>query len=129
MSDDGTSSGGLDPKAMNIILGIAGGLVFIYIIALIINAATRKTKYKWPPWKSQCPDYWSTSRNSNGDIICTKDPHNKNGSNQRCEPLSSAGAYIGNSANVVNMSGFDINQKCNWAKNCQVIWENVDNKC
>ena len=47
MSDDGTSSGGLDPKAMNIILGIAGALVFIYIIALIISVATRKTKYKW----------------------------------------------------------------------------------
>lgn len=128
MSDE-VSSGGLDPKAMNIIIGIAGGLAFIYIIALIIQAATSRTSYSWPPWKSQCPDYWVTSRNSSGDIICTKDPHNVNGSNTRCEPLASAGAYIGNSANSVNMQGFDVNQKCEWAKSCQVSWENVDNKC
>lgn len=122
-------SGGLDPKAMNIILGIAGFLVLLYIIALIVQAATRKTSYSWPPWKSKCPDYWSTSRNSNGDIICTKDPRNKNGLDQRCSPLLENGSYVGNSANVVNMQGLSVPQQCEWAKNCQVIWENVDNKC
>jgi len=127
--EDEMPSGGLDPKAMNIILGIAGFLVFLYIIALIVQAVTSKTTYTWPPWKSKCPDYWSTSRNSNGDIICTKDPHNKNGLDQRCSPLSQNGAYVGNSADVVNMQGLSVPQQCEWAKNCQVIWENVDNKC
>ena len=119
----------LRPEAMNVILITAGVLVFIYILALILSSLKKDSTYKWPPWKSQCPDYWSTSRDNSGNIICTKSKANPNGLNQRCSPLSENGAYVGNSSNVVNMSGLSLNQKCEWAKNCQVLWENVDDKC
>jgi hypothetical protein len=121
--------GALNPKALNMILIISGVLVFLYVIALIVSSLTKSTTYPWPPWKSHCPDYWSTSKDSNGNIICTKSLENPNGLNQRCSPLVENGSYIGNGPNMVNLSGLSMSEKCNWAKNCNILWENVDNQC
>lgn len=127
-----SSTGGLDPDALNVILATAGVLVLIYIIALIASSLSSRPEYKWPPWKSKCPDYWSTSKDSSGNIICTKSQQNPNGLNQRCAPFStntSNGFYVGSGSNIINMSGATRSDKCAWSKQCNVIWENIDNKC
>ena len=127
-----SSIGGLNPDALNVILATAGILVLIYIIALIVSSLSSRPEYNWPPWKSKCPDYWSTSKDSSGNIICTKSRENPNGINSRCAPFStnsSNGYYVGSGSNIINMTNASQQDKCNWAKECNVIWENVDNKC
>ena len=88
-------------------------LILMIIIAVLMNAAKRNTRF--PPQISACPDYWqqdaSTGRCRNVNdlgINCPKQPTDFN-----------TATYLGPGGKVA---------KCNFAKNCSIEWDGVSNQ-
>jgi hypothetical protein len=125
--EENDNVGGIKKKTLMVIFGVSGFLIFIYIISLILNALLNKKTYAWPPWVGKCPDYWTTSTDSSGQTICTKSISNPNGLDTKCDPLMDK--YVGDTNNIINMTNITDTDKCNWSKNCNISWENIDNKC
>ena len=125
--DENATVGGIKKEALYWIFGIACTLVFLYILAIILDALLNKKTYMWPPWVGKCPDYWTTSTDSEGNTICTKNPLNSNGLDKICDPISQN--YVSGNSNIIKMTDVSDTDKCNWAKNCSISWENIDNKC
>lgn len=125
--NENENSGGINKEAIKVIFGVAFILILFYIISLIFDALSNKKTYNWPPWVGKCPDYWTTSTDSEGNTICTKNPINPNGLNQLCEPIIQN--YVDSNPNIIKMNDVSDTDKCNWSKNCNVSWENIDNKC
>lgn len=112
-------------NSSKVISSVAGAIVFLYIIMLILAALMNKKTFIWPPWVSECPDYWITSKDSKGQIRCTKNPLNKNGLDKMCPPLLDRYETDGS----LNMDGVSDIDKCSWARECKVTWDNINNKC
>ena len=103
---------------------ITGIISLIVVVGFCINIFINYRKHKeleentiFPPWPSKCPDYWASA----GENICRNT--NKLG---KCK-----------SGDITEMN-FDDNifkgnkgqlYKCNWAKQCEVPWEGIDNLC
>jgi hypothetical protein len=78
----------------------------------------QSNKDNWPPYKSHCPDYWNPIGNNIcenthniGVPECLKKPHGKIKNIQN---------------NRVSFHGVSKENKCSWAKKCEVPWEGVD---
>ena len=113
------ADGGLEPQALGFVFGTAGILVLLYIVSSIISALSSNNSDTWPPWQSRCPDYWTTSKNEDGDTICTMSSSNPNG-NSECSSMDYA---VNGDPKIVNMSNISKSEKCAWANTCNVTWD------
>ena len=110
---------GLDSQALAFVFGTAGVLVILYIVSSVLSSLNKNNSYTWPPWKSQCPDYWTTSKNEDGDTICTMNISNPNG-DIKC---SNTDYTVNGDPKMVNMSNISKSEKCAWANTCNVTWD------
>jgi hypothetical protein len=61
-------------------------LLFLTIVAIRLFSAPRTTVRRFPPWLSECPDFWVKEgnkcvpdpQNANGRQVCNNDPGNSN---------------------------------------------------
>jgi hypothetical protein len=96
------------------------GFIIAYIIYKVYKVIQDKKEKQFPPWSSECPDHWEVV----GKNIC------KNSKNIGNCSLKEDGS------NIMDFSKEDLFTgdkgkffKCEWAKNCNVSWEGIDNLC
>ena len=105
-----------------IVVGIISTLIIIsFCINMFINYRKHKDleeKTIFPPWPSKCPDYWT------------------NESGNKCKNVKKLGkCQTSDNKNVMDFNSHIFTgskgqyYKCNWAKQCQVPWEGIDNLC
>lgn len=100
-----------------VILGIIVGFgVDLGLSFYRFNKVEENTHF--PPWPSICPDYWQHM----GDNVC-RNVH-KLGD---CKSGESDNDMSFNETIFQGARG--MYYKCNWAKQCKVPWEGVDNLC
>jgi len=94
------------------------------------TASGAVVQYRFPPWISACPDYWS----ENSDGTCTQThyaPLNTTNGYKKCDSSSiKANISINSEKGPANISFQDLSwvDKCSWAKLCNVQWEGVSDK-
>jgi len=112
----------MDAKKFNIV-AIVGVLLIVIAFSVKIFLKYREIKAledgtKFPPWPSQCPDYWA---------VVGKD---------KCKNVHRVGDC--KSGEVDNVMDFSepifkgtkgMYYKCNWAKKCNTPWEGIDTLC
>ena len=111
-------------KNIYIVVGIISVLIIVsFLINIFINYRKHKDleeKTIFPPWPSKCPDYWSNN-GSNKCINTKKLGKCKTGISTTDSEMSfSDTMFTGSKGHYY---------KCNWAKQCQVPWEGIDNLC
>ena len=92
-----------------------------YNIWSYLKEKDKKSKLKFPPFPSKCPDYWTNM----GDLKCKND-HN----------LGLCKKYNGvRNSNVMDFGGDlfkgekGMFRKCSWANKCRAPWEGIDKLC
>ena len=106
--------------------------VFLTISAIKLFGGTASVMRRYPPWLSECPDYWTKVHTRNG-TVCQRDPANANGRetcnatpgsyNYTKRPPPSSLYYENGSA--VPFSQASLTDRCTWAKACDVYWEGL----
>ena len=89
----------------------------IFIIVMIILALVIKSSYKnaiFPPEISLCPDFWDVSQDGKR-CIATKQNNGLFREGETSDDFSD----MSNSARI---------DKCNWAKDNQVMWDGITNR-
>jgi hypothetical protein len=105
------------PVSIAIIFSLLLGLYY-WSVYQQNKALAQSEKNNWPPYQSHCPDYWkpigkNTCENTHniGMPECLKKNHGKIKNIQN---------------NRVSFLGVSKEDKCSWAKKCEVSWEGVD---
>lgn len=103
---------------------ITGIISLVVVVGFCINIFINYRKHKeledntiFPPWPSKCPDYWA----SGGDNIC-RNSHKLG----LCKSGDDNDMEFGDQLFKGSKGQF---YKCNWAKQCQIPWEGIDNLC
>jgi hypothetical protein len=97
-------------------------IIFIvgYIIFKIYSIYKSKQDKDFPPWSSECPDLWEVV----GKNKC------KNTKNLGNCSLKEDGSTLMDFSKEALFTGEESDfYKCQWAKNCNVSWEGIDNLC
>lgn len=113
-------------------------IVAVFILVLLIIACIRifgkpsATMRRYPPWISECPDYWDKVIH-NGKVTCVRNESNANGRpvcnaspnhyNTNFSPPPQALYY--NEGQQVNFNKSSLPDRCKWAKACDVYWEGI----
>lgn len=87
-------------------------ILIIYFIFIIIKMVLFNRNIKYPPVKSQCPNYFM--------------PENKMGRNF-CKARPVYKIY-NSSCDVVDITDMTEAEKCEWSKTCDIYWEGITNK-
>jgi hypothetical protein len=112
----------MDPKVFKIV-AILGTVTIIVVYIVIIYLKYRSIKSledgtNFPPWPSQCPDYWAVE------------------GKDKCKNIHKIGDC--KSGEVDNIMDFSepifkgkkgMYYKCNWARKCNTPWEGIDTIC
>jgi len=118
-------------------------IIIVFVLVLLIIAAIQifgkpsSTLRRYPPWISECPDYWDkvivngavscrrSERNPNGRMQCSAAPNSYNAS---YSPPPQALNYIQDEN--VNFNRSSLVDRCKWAQACDVYWEGIsDQNC
>lgn len=101
-----------------LVVAAIGLILSLTVVALMIK---RQNKAQWPPVVPDCPDWWKSSLDSNGNVVCT------NVQNLGTCP----GPFYPNSSQYTGADGAC--NKYTWATNCGIQWDGitygVDNPC
>ena len=81
-------------------------ILIIYFIFIIIKMVLFNRNIKYPPVKSQCPNYFM--------------PENK-----MARPVYK---IYNSSCDVVDITDMTEAEKCEWSKTCDIYWEGITNK-
>ena len=97
-------------------------IICLTILGLMIRNSVKNGQF--PPEIGKCPDYWNTSFNKDGGLVCLnsmKLPTNKDGGMAPCDSIDlSDSKYQGMSAKAMRA-------KCQIANACHVTWDGVTN--
>lgn len=97
-------------------------IICLTILGLMIRSAVKNGEF--PPEISFCPDYWKTSYNKNGGLVCLNSlgmPKGKDGGVAPCDTIDlSDSKYQG-------MGPKAMRSKCEIANACHVTWDGVTN--
>ena len=101
-------------------------MTYLKEMASIFNQHTGKgSKVRYPPWITECPDYWS----SDGLGGCKYHPNN---GNPVCNNtgLSIMADYDSTSETPLNpnLSKLSFVEKCKWSNKCGINWEGISDK-
>jgi hypothetical protein len=98
----------------NITLIIAGVLLLICIVLIILIFLFPNTKQVWPPFVSNCPDYFV---DENGDgSKCVNDLSLGKCDGNEIPNFTTDPEYLGSSGNCA---------KKNWANGCSITWDGI----
>ena len=112
-------------------------LVFIAVYAIIgvwqYFANQNAKKYRYPPWLTNCPDYWTYDPSDNS---CTQqsfsDENNDISRNGKRECAADGFDKYSPDANgnskITFKSTDSLTDKCNWAKTCNVQWDGISSR-
>ena len=112
-------------------------LVMFIIGAIKLFGGPEATMKRYPPWISDCPEYWIRTIDSDGNVLCQRDDANPNGRvkcssnpNDYNTQLSSKPPpqqlmYQEGAPVKINQKGVSMGDKCQWAKACDIYWEGV----
>jgi len=109
-------------------------LLFLTVMAIRMFSAPRTTMRRFPPWLSECPDFWVKEgdkcvpdpHNANGRPVCNNDPGN---SNEQVNWNVPQGLNYSEGEGV-DFSKAPLNDRCKWAQACDVHWEGIsDQSC
>ena len=118
----------MNPEVINgIIYGICFLAICLYIYYEWKQYKKKKKKLKnmkYPPYTSECPDYWKViGKNKCQRIHDVGIPN--------CSPTG----HSKMKNNIVDFNVYKykgnvgIKNKCRWSKDCMVPWEGIDNRC
>lgn len=109
-------------------------LLYLTIVAIRMFAAPRTTMRRFPPWLSECPDFWVKDgdkckpepNNPNGRAVCSNHPNNHNEHVSWLVPSNLDYAQD----EGVSFSNHSLRDRCKWAQACDVHWEGIsDQSC
>ena len=121
----------MDTFTKIVVAVVVVGLLFYYYK----QYATFRKEQKlatWPPVIYSCPDYWTAEpKPGNPKLRVCKNTHDLG----QC-PVDTSGALQSQGIVDFNMDRFspkkpqeNILKKCQWAKECGVSWDGIDDKC
>lgn len=113
-----------------IVLFIIVVFIVLTIGAIRLFGYTPPSIQRYPPWVSQCPDYWI----NNGDGTCTYNTATPNGF-PTCDSTTNSGKapasdlmYTPNKP--VHVNKYSWKDLCKWTKSCDIYWEGIsDQNC
>ena len=107
-----------------IVLFILVVFIVLTIGAIRLFGSTPPSIQRYPPWLSQCPDYWT----NNGDGTCTYNAATPNGK-PTCSNGDDKNLHYTQTTKVP-VNKYSWKDLCNWCGNCQIYWEGVsDQNC
>lgn len=101
-----------------IICGVGVLLLFLFVIGILIYSSNSKT-ISYPPYVSDCPDYWyeSFDKETNIGSKCYNVKHLGSSDCQEYMDFSTS-----------DWTGSDsLCKKQTWANNCKVTWDGITN--
>ena len=97
------------------VLLVATCLLILLLAAVAAFAYHSKYGQEYPPVQSQCPDYWTVNK----DNTCT---------NVKNLGSCTGGGQHNMDFTTEEWTGADgLTKKCQWAKNCDLVWDGVTN--
>lgn len=126
----------IESARYTVALVIIAVVVFMYltIIAIRLFSTPLTTMRRFPPWLSECPDFWvkdgdrcvPDTNNANGRQVCNNAPGNYNENVDWNVPEQ----LHYNLNEGVDFSKSPLNERCKWAQACDVHWEGIsDQSC
>lgn len=115
------------------IIVIISILVLLIIAAIKIFGGPAAVMRRYPPWISECPDYWDkviengqvyckrNVANPNGRSSCNASPGNYNSTHNKPPPQ----ALYYTDGEVVQFNKSSLPERCQWSKACDVYWEGI----
>ena len=107
-------------------------LVMLIIGAIKLFGGPEGTMKRYPPWISECPDYWIRTMGSDGTVYCQRDEANPNGrSTCSSNSYNTQSSYkppqqlIYPEGVPVPINNATMIDKCQWANACDIYWEGV----
>ena len=126
----------IESSRYTVALVIIAVVVFLVltIAAIRLFSTPLTTMRRFPPWLSDCPDFWikdgdkckpdPKSSNANGRQVCNNQPGNYN---EKVDWNVPAGLEY-NLNEGVDFTGKPLNERCKWAQACDVHWEGISDQ-
>ena len=113
-------------------------VIFIVIVFIVLTIASIRMfgqspipLQRFPPWISECPPYWTNEGNGQ----CSYNTNQPNGKpacthNDLKHTSTSVQGMAYENGSPVDFSSAGLNERCTWAKKCQVYWDGIsDQNC
>ena len=106
--------------------------IFLTIVAIRLFGTPVTTLRRFPPWLSECPDFWMKQGNKcvpdpdnpNGRQVCNNEPGNMNPNVNWTVPRNLQYSLH----DGVDFSQTPLNERCQWAQACDVYWEGISDQ-
>ena len=107
---------------------------FLVVVSIQLFGGSPSGMRRYPPWISECPDYWQRRIGANNEVVCVPNEKNPNGKINCNSAMGNYNPTYGKPPGSVRQVGGEggvtfqnasLPDRCKWARSCDVFWEGI----